>query len=107
MVSGAKNNNLVKNSQKIYKEIMASEQIMNEAIARAVAEATRIELQAVAEALVGRMHDGSGPKVGSPVMKQPTFDWNVQDKYSELKLFWLEVKNILSTYKPHKQTNWH
>ena len=31
-------------------------------------------------------------------MKQTTFDWNVQDKYSELKTFWLEVNNILSTY---------
>ena len=27
-----------------------------------------------------------------------TFDWNAQDKYSELKTFRLEVTNILSTY---------
>ena len=32
-------------------------------------------------------------------MKQPTFDWNLQDKYSELEKFQLEVNNILSTYK--------
>ena len=31
-------------------------------------------------------------------MKQPTFDWNVQDQYSELKTFQLEVNNILSTH---------
>ena len=49
-------------------------------------------------AWVERMHNGSEPKVGSPSMKQPTLDWNVQDKYSELKTFWLEVNNILSTY---------
>ena len=66
---------------------MASEQIMSETIARAVAEATRIALQTMAEAQAERMHDGSGPKLGSPTMKQPTFDCNVQDKYSELKTF--------------------
>ena len=31
-------------------------------------------------------------------MKQPTFDWDAEDKYSELKTFRLEVNNILSTY---------
>ena len=48
---------------------MASEQIMSEAIARAVVEPTRIALQKVAEAQAERMHDGSGPKVGGPTMK--------------------------------------
>ena len=61
---------------------MASEQIMSEAIARAVAEATRISLQTMAEAQVERVHDGSGPKLGSPTMNQPKFDWDAQDKYS-------------------------
>ena len=31
-------------------------------------------------------------------MKQPTFDWNAEDTYSELKTFKLEVNNVLSTY---------
>ena len=31
-------------------------------------------------------------------MKQPTFDWDNEEKYSELKTFRLEVNNILSTY---------
>ena len=79
---------------------MASEQ--SEAITRAVAEATRIALQTMAEAWAERTHDGSGPKVGSPTMKQHMFNWNVQDKYSGLKTFQLEVNNILSTYNnPH------
>ena len=52
----------------------------------------------MAQAWAEKMHDGSGPKVGNPALKQPAFDWNVQDKYSELKTFWLEVNNILSTY---------
>ena len=51
---------------------MASEQIMSEAIARAVAEATRIALQTLVDAQAERMHDRSGLKVGSPAMKQPT-----------------------------------
>ena len=65
---------------------MASEQIMSEAITRAVAEATRIALQTMVKAWAERMHDRSGPKVGGPTMKQP-FDWNGQDKYSDLKTF--------------------
>ena len=84
---------------------MASEQIMSEAITRAVAEASRIALQTMAEAQAERMHDGSGPKVGGPTMKHPMFDWNTQDKYSELKTFQVEVNNILSTYNTPKQTN--
>ena len=48
---------------------MASEKIMSEAIARAVAEATRIALQTMAESQVERMHDRSGPKLGGPAMK--------------------------------------
>ena len=55
---------------------MASEQSMCKAIVRAVTEAIRIAIQAVAETQMERMHDGSGPKVGSPAMKQPTFHWN-------------------------------
>ena len=77
---------------------MAADQIMSEAIARAVAEATRIALQTMAETWAERMHDGAGPKLGGPTMKQPTVDWDMQDKYSELKTFRLEVNNIPSTY---------
>ena len=31
-------------------------------------------------------------------MKQLTFDWNAEDKFSELRTFRLEVNNVLSTY---------
>ena len=77
---------------------MASEQIMSEAIARAVAEATRIAIQTMAEAQVERTPGTSGPKIGSPTMKQPMVNWSTQDKYSELKTFRLEVNNVLSIY---------
>ena len=76
---------------------MSSEQSMSEAISRAITEVTRKAIQTKAEAQAERTHDGSGPKVGSPTMKQQMFDWNAPDKYSELKIFRLEVNN-LSTY---------
>ena len=76
---------------------MVSEKIMSEAITKAVAEATILALKTMAEAWVERTHDGSEPKVGSPTMKQLTFDRNTQDKYSELQTFRLEVNNILLT----------
>ena len=71
---------------------------MNEAIAKAVAEATRVAIQTMVEAQAERMHDISRPKIGSPTMKQLTFDWNAEDKYSKLKTFRLKVSNVLSTY---------
>ena len=71
---------------------------MSKAITRAVAVATRIALQTMEEVQAERTQDGSGPKVGNLAMKQPMFDWNVQDKYSELKTFQLEVNNILSMH---------
>ena len=38
----------------------------------------------------------AGLKVGGPAMKHPTFSWEANDKYSELKTFRLEVNNILT-----------
>ena len=71
---------------------------MSEAIIRAVAEAIRVVIQTMVEAQAERTYDISGHKIGSPDMKQLMFDWNVEDKYSKLKTFWLEVNNVLSTY---------
>ena len=48
---------------------MALEQVMNEAIAKAIAVATRVAIQTMAEAWAERMHDISGPKIGGPTMK--------------------------------------
>ena len=56
---------------------MASEQVMNEVIARAVAEATRVAIKAMVEAWAERTLDISGPKIGSPTMKL-TFNWNTE-----------------------------
>ena len=40
----------------------------------------------------------AGSKIGRPAMKQPSFNWEADDKYSKLKTFRLEVNNILITY---------
>ena len=66
---------------------MASEQIMNETITKAVAESTRVGTQAMVEAQADRTHDIPGPKISGPTMKQLIFDWNAEDQYSELKTF--------------------
>ena len=78
---------------------MASEQVtMNETIAKVVAEATRVEIQAMAATATERPQSVAEPKLGSLAMKQPTFNWETKDKYNKLKTFRLEVNNILSTY---------
>ena len=77
---------------------MASEQIMSKVITRAVAEATRTAIQTIAGAQAERTQNASGPKIGSPAMKQLTFDWSGQEKYSKLKTFRLELNNVLLTY---------
>ena len=70
---------------------------MSKVIAIAVAKATRMAIQTMVEAWAEKTHDASGPKVGGPAMKQLTFNWNAQNKYSELNTFRLEVNNVLST----------
>ena len=71
---------------------------MCETIAKVVAEAARAPIQAMATVVAERSKSMAGPKIGRPAMKQPPFNWEMEDKYSELKTFRLEVNNILSTY---------
>ena len=76
---------------------MVSEQMMSEAIVRAVAEATRVVLQRMAEAQVQRTQNAAGPKLNSPTLKQATFNWEAPDKYTELKhLSW----KLTMSYQP-------
>ena len=78
---------------------MAREQATaNEEIAKAVVEATKAAIQVMAAATLERPQSMEGPKIGRPAMKQPTFNWEADDKYRKLKTFRLEVNNILTTY---------
>ena len=72
--------------------------IVSKVMAKVVAEATRVAIQAMAVATIERPQSAAGPKIGRPVMKQPTFNWGVDDKYIKHNSFRLEVNNILSTY---------
>ena len=60
--------------------------------------AIRVAIQAMAETQAQRMPNTFGPKVGSPMLRQPSFNWEVTDKYTEWKAFILEVRNVLTTY---------
>ena len=71
---------------------------MNETIAKAVAEAMRVAIQSMAAATAERPQGAAGPKIVRPATKQPTFNWEMEDKYNNPKTFRLEVNNILSTY---------
>ena len=45
-----------------------------------------------------------GPKIGRPAMKQPSFNWEADYKYSKCKNFRLEVNNIFASYStPHTE----
>ena len=75
-----------------------AERIMSQAIAKAVAEATRVAIQTMVESQAQGMPSTSGPKPGNPILKQPNFSCEASDKYTEWKAFILEVRNMLSTY---------
>ena len=79
-------------------QAIANKAIANEAVAKAVAEVNTAAIQAMAAAVAERPQYIAGPKLGGPAMKQPGFNWEEDDKYSELKTFRLEVNNILTTY---------
>ena len=54
-------------------------------------------IQALAAATVERSQRVAGLKISRPAMKQPTFNWETENKCNDLKIFKLEVNNILTT----------
>ena len=40
----------------------------------------------------------TGPRLDGPMMRQPNFNWEAEDKYNKLKNFRLEVNNIFKCY---------
>ena len=80
-----------------------ADQAMSEVIMKAVAEATRMPIQTMAEMQTQRTASTPGPKLGSPALKLPNFNWEAADKYMEWKVFILEVRNVLSTYNAQDQ----
>ena len=82
---------------------MENQAVMNEVIMKAVAEATRIAIQAFMETQSQRPENQQGSKLGGPALRQPQFNWEANDKYTKWKAFILEVRNVLSTYKAQDQ----
>ena len=80
---------------------MADQATMNDAVVKAVAEATRATIQTMMELNQGQ--EDQRPKVGSLALKQPQFNWDMADKYTEWKAFILEVRTMISTYNTGKQ----
>ena len=56
-----------------------ADQVMNEAIVKAVAEATRIAIQTMAEMPAQRTTSTTGPNLGGLVLKQPNYNWEAAD----------------------------
>ena len=82
---------------------MEDQSLMNEAIVKAIAEATRVAIQTIVETQSQRSEGQRGPKLGGPALKQPQFNWEAANKYNEWKAFILKVRNILSTYNSQEQ----
>ena len=80
---------------------MAEQAAMNHTIVKAVAEATRAAIQTMVESHQGQ--EDQRPKVGGLALKQPQFNWDATDTYTEGKAFVLEVRNVISTYNAHEQ----
>ena len=58
-----------------------------------------IQKQSYKEAKMTHEQISARQSMGSniaPMMKQPTFNWDTQDKYNKLKNFRLEIYNVLN-----------
>ena len=75
-----------------------AEQNMSNVIAKAVAEATKIAIQTMADIQVQQIDSQCGPRLGGPALKQPTFNWEATDKHTEWKAFTLKVQNVIPSY---------
>ena len=73
----------------------------NAAIAQAVAEAARVEVQAMTTTESERTQNVE-PRLGGSIMKQLTFDWSFTDKYAELRNFRKEVRSMFQNYRTSK-----
>ena len=56
---------------------------MNKATAKAVAEATRVMIQAFAETQSQRPEGQWEPKLCAPALRQLQFNWEATDKYTK------------------------
>ena len=62
---------------------MENQIAMNDTIAKVVAEATWVAIQILSEVHSQRSEGQRGPKLCSPVLKQPQFNWVATYKYTK------------------------
>ena len=98
LLHGVRSKVIFRHTQKIRSKMACDQVVVSKAIVKAVAEATTVAIHTMAVATAERPQSVAGPRRGEPAMKQPNVNWEVDDKYNELKSFRLEVNNILSTY---------
>ena len=55
------------------------------------------ETMAMASAENYQRAQNTGPKLGSPLMRQPTFDWSSAEMHAELRNFKIEVIYMFQT----------
>ena len=68
-------------------------------IVQVMAKATRAVIHAIAAANAeNSTKQSTGPKEEGPLMNQPTFNCDTDNKYNELKNFSLEVNNVFKLY---------
>ena len=68
-------------------------------VTQMAADATSTAIQVIAAANIeNSTRQSVGPKVGGPVMKQPTFKMDTEDKYDELKNFRLKINGVFKLY---------
>ena len=81
---------------------MATNQVkVTEIIAQRAAEAAGMAVKAMemASGESNQRAQNAGPIIDSPLMRQPTFNWSSTEKYAELGIFRMEVKDMLQNYK--------
>ena len=71
-------------------------------IPQAVGETAKVVLQTKAMAITTRA-ENVGPRNSWSCMKQPTFNWNSKDMYTELRNFKLKVKNMFQNCNINKE----
>ena len=69
------------NYKRIQKRITT---IANKAITKAVAQVMKAAIQTMASAAVERPQSTVGPKIGVPIMKQPSFNWKAEERFKQI-----------------------
>ena len=57
-----------------------------------------VQAMAMASAENNQRAQSAGPKLGGPLMRQPTFNWSCTDRHVELRNIKMEVEDMFQNY---------